>query len=702
LRRRWLTAIVLGLLGGLGGGALAWYLMPVIVPAKFTARTKLHIASKQPTILSSSADGATNFSDYQKTQAALVKSRLVLDEAVEDPRLAGLALVRNGHGPAVESLEKEIKVDFSAAPEIMTISLTGDNPEELAAVVDAVRDAYCKKIPGREREEAEKRLASMERAYDRKKEELEIKEAALRLPEEQAADPKLQERIDQLKKDLDDLGPKLRAASQAVESDLMKEKEIRERPISEMDKDFEAELLKDDLYVQLIPDVAKTAADLADAKKNGTEKAVQKFKAAADAAKKRLDDRRSELRGEIVQRLREKMLGEHKVVADKHRQERASYEDQVEKIQKEKAELEGKLPKAGAARVDPKQVAEVTSDAEALKKLDGRIKDLKMELDAPSRIRLLEAATATPNPDRRLLVAVGAGVAGALLLLFGVAWCEFRARRITEVNEVADGLGIPVIGTIPRLAGRARPRKSKAMAGDAGRGPASSESIDVARTVLVRAARVDGVRVVMATSAGEGEGKTMAASELAISLARGGFSTLLIDGDLHKPILHKLFGTRPGPGLNELLRGEAHPGKVIRETEWKGLSLLPAGDWDRESGRGLARGDLGAILAKLREEYEFIVVDSAPLLPGVDALVMGQHVDAVIFSVLRGVSRSPAALAACERAGQFQIRVLGAVVHGVEGRGSEALDRSVPEPCVTAEAPPPGALVPGRLIIRGT
>src|SRR5205823_4998314 len=147
------------------------------------------------------------------------------------------------------------------------------------------------------------------------------------------------------------------------------------------------------------------------------------------------------------------------------------------------------------------------------------------------------------------------------------------------------------------------------------------------------------VQVVMVTSALPGEGKTSLSTHLAISLARAGFNTLLIDGDLRRPAVHRLFDAEVGPGFNELLRGEVGLAAVTRPTLVPGLSLIPAGQWSPHSTQALSQDGTGTLLKPLRSQYDFIIVDSSPILPVVDPLLLGQHADAVLFSILHDVSR---------------------------------------------------------------
>jgi capsular exopolysaccharide synthesis family protein len=170
----------------------------------------------------------------------------------------------------------------------------------------------------------------------------------------------------------------------------------------------------------------------------------------------------------------------------------------------------------------------------------------------------------------------------------------------------------------------------------------------------------------MVTSAAEGEGKTTLASHLAGSLARAGRKTLLIDADLRQPAVHQLFETPLQPGFSEVLLGEVEVADSIQATTIDGLSIIAAGQWDREVIQSLARGGMEGVFDKLREEFDFIIVDSHPVLAATDALLIGQHVDAVLLSVLKQVSQMPRVYTACHRLTALNIRVLGAVVNGTD------------------------------------
>ncbi len=293
---------------------------------------------------------------------------------------------------------------------------------------------------------------------------------------------------------------------------------------------------------------------------------------------------------------------------------------------------------------------------------------LTVEMPTPARVSPLAEGVVVVAPDElaRKLSMAGVGGGGGffgVLLLIGLL--ELRFRRIDSFEEVGKDLGLQLMGTMPA----ARKRFGSVVIGA---GPDHAvqwharlvESINSVRTVVMRAAQSDSIRVLMVTSATNGEGKTSLATHLAASLARAGHKTLLLDGDLRKPAAHRVLDMPEGPGFSEVLRSEIGWEQAIHPTLVDGLSLMPAGDYDSEAVDLLARGGFQKLLEHLKPGYEFIVIDSSPVLPVADALVLAQHVDGVLFSLFHEVSRLPLVNAACQRLNMVGVRMLGTVING--------------------------------------
>jgi capsular exopolysaccharide synthesis family protein len=288
----------------------------------------------------------------------------------------------------------------------------------------------------------------------------------------------------------------------------------------------------------------------------------------------------------------------------------------------------------------------------------------RIELDGNEVPWVLAQAPAVPRSrdHSTQIKLVGLGTVAVLgCLLLGIALLEFRSRRVHSPDDVTGGLGIPTVGTLPYVGGRTALTRKNAR--DAASQARLTESVDALRTLLMRSLG-EGPHVVLVTSAAEGEGKTSLAGQLAASLARAWRKTLLVDGDLRKPAAHQLFDLPGEPGLSEVLRGEAELSDVVKPTAVSRLSLIPAGQYDAHALEALAQEQVGNLFAQIKDEFDFVVVDSSPVLPVTDALMLGQHVDVVLLSVLRGTSRLPTVYAARQRLAALDIPVLGAVVAG--------------------------------------
>jgi capsular exopolysaccharide synthesis family protein len=312
---------------------------------------------------------------------------------------------------------------------------------------------------------------------------------------------------------------------------------------------------------------------------------------------------------------------------------------------------------------------EVRQLEEAQNQLNVEIARITVDTEPGSRGVRLQTAEPPASRDfsRQLKIGGAAGLGVFLVMLLGVALIEFRLRKVNGPDDVARGLGMTVLGTLPAVPSRARKSVAATEQGEqASWQVLLQESVDAVRTFLLHTAKGDGLQVVMVSSAGAGEGKTSLASQLATSLARAWRKTLLVDGDLRHPSAHTLFQIPLEPGFSEVLRSEVNLLDAIRSTALSRLWLMPAGQWDAHAGQALAQERVQLLFEQMKDQYDFIIVDSSPIFPVADALLLSEHVDGVVFSVLRDVTRLPALHAAHERLQALGVRTIGAVVAGTE------------------------------------
>jgi capsular exopolysaccharide synthesis family protein len=347
----------------------------------------------------------------------------------------------------------------------------------------------------------------------------------------------------------------------------------------------------------------------------------------------------------------------------------------IESLTKETERLANEVKRQGSDILD---LEDELDKFQTEKRVLSELRDTRARLngllhEAASTAQVKEPAHAFQRADvkKQILMCGGAGGGVLGLILLAFAYWEFRARRISNVEDVVYGLGWRLVGQLPALPDRSRGGLLRRQADPRYWQSLMTESVDATRTMILHAARLEGIRTVMVTSAVSGEGKTSLSCHLACSLARAGRKTLLLDCDLRNPAAHRLFELPGEPGLCEVLRGEAQLADVIRATPAANLWMIPAGQFDEQALQmlTLTKEGFSALLERLKTQFDFIVVDSSPVLPVVDSLVIGQKVDVVVFSLLRDVSRIPSVYAAYQRLATLDIHILGAVVNGVDAGG---------------------------------
>lgn len=676
LQRRWLLAGSLGLLLAAAAASGVFFFMP---PPKHTARTLLHVPPHRGVVFKQ-GQGGENLPNHQRTQVAMLRSRLVLNSALRDPKVAKLGIVKEQIEP-VEWLEKEIEGDFTVAPEILRISMKGDKPEQLVVLLDAIAQAYRREIVDNEKNQRRERLNTLRELREKSEAELRERRKIQREIEQKAGGRDAVARALVLRFDQQNLAmnERLLMETQFKLLNARAELKAQEGGGKAAEPDIPAALVDEVLNEH--PTIAKLLAQ-ADELKDRLETARAKlknpeefpvFQANSRNLKKveaELAKQREKLRPGIVRRIREKVRGQPTDSGGTLQARIASLEE-TEKLalsEVERARKEVEKRSQSGSQLDTFQ-DDISHIEKLTQRLIGEEQALNVELEVPSEFKVLEEGQILHADAKVRQIMMVAGSAGGALaaVLLAVAFWEFRRRRVSRVEDVANDLGLRVVGVLPHSSPRLPSRLIGGGAQEAYHAVVLAESVDATRTMLLHLARGESAHVVMVTSANAGEGKTSLSCHLAASMARMGMKTLLVDADLRNPTTHRLFDIDNEAGLSELLLSEADLDLVIRPTAVNGLSLLPAGVWDGEVSRVLAQGQARVLFDRLRKEFDFIIVDSSPVLQVTDTLLIGQVVDAVIFSVLCEVSRLPSIYQAAQRMAALGIRNLGAIVNGVQG-----------------------------------
>ncbi len=173
------------------------------------------------------------------------------------------------------------------------------------------------------------------------------------------------------------------------------------------------------------------------------------------------------------------------------------------------------------------------------------------------------------------------------------------------------------------------------------------------------------IRSLVVSSAGPGDGKSTTVVNIAITFASLGKKTLLIDGDLRKPVLHKIFNYQRGPGLTQRVIEDLNDQDVIRRTEIPNLDLVTCGDIPPNPSELLASQKIKNFIERMKAEYEIVLFDSPPIIAVTDATVISRLTDALVLVVRAGATDTRVLERAVEMLANVKTNLIGAVLNGV-------------------------------------
>ncbi len=263
---------------------------------------------------------------------------------------------------------------------------------------------------------------------------------------------------------------------------------------------------------------------------------------------------------------------------------------------------------------------------------------------------LARASTGYKVAPRGALIIGVAAVLG-LLCGLGLAYAaEISDNSFRTPEEIRQQLGLPVVGHIPFI--KSAPAEMAEGAADAPRLAAMihsfyqpkshvAESYRGVRTAMFFSARKDSIKLIQVTSPDMGDGKSTLAANLVVSIAQSGKRIILLDADFRRPQVHKMFGASNERGLACVMAGEAELADVIQQTAVPGLFVLPCGPHPPNPAELLNRPKLKELLEYLRGQYDFVIVDTPPILAVTDPCVVVPHVDGVILTIRVGKNVRP-------------------------------------------------------------
>ena len=310
-----------------------------------------------------------------------------------------------------------------------------------------------------------------------------------------------------------------------------------------------------------------------------------------------------------------------------------------------------------AQQEDDSQLKSLSSEHERLQELQNFIAREKLEVEihqglVTPRIQVIDRAEIPELPIRPIkalqipLCLVGGLFLGCMFVV-GLEAIDRRVRVPEQLTAITDW---PVLGTVPRLPRRQmRTFMGKARLASEAPGTPACEAFRNLRSGLIGREGQDPLRLLLVTSAKAGEGKSMAAVNLAATCARAGEAVALIDVDLRNPSLRRLLGlSARAEGLTDVLLGGVSWEKALHETAIPNLAVLAAGPTQGIAPDILGTVEMYDLLVELSEKFDRVILDAPPLLGLADARVVGRFVDGLLL-VVEATKHTPLPLQRVQR-----------------------------------------------------
>lgn len=631
----------------------------------YEGTAQLLIERADPSVLSfkevSQVDAARD--DYYQTQYKLLQSRSLVRRVVlamklldnaefGGPRgqqqIEAMAAAPEGTDPDFEGVVDAFLSRLRVAPirnsRLVNVSFQSGDPARAAAVTNKLSETY------------------IQQALD------------MRFQTSSEAGQWLSSQIDEQRKTLETLNQKLQELKEREgivnieERRTLLEQRLKELGTALNERKTER-LQKEALWRQMAG--ASNPEELPEVMRSGLVQSLRIELANLEREQAQLLQRYLDEHPEVVKVRNQIFETRRKIAAESQRVIRAAQNDYRAALAQEESVASAlESTKAEALDLDTRGVRydsqrqEVDAARAVLDSLLARVKETDVARDLKAtNIRIVDHASVPTVPVRPRKVrdlALGL-VLGALLSLGFAFFLEYLDNTVKTPEDVRTHLGVPLLGVVPQQAGGTEPVLTL--------GETSmvfSESYRVVRTALNYSWPEKKPRIVLVTSTVPSEGKTLSAVNLAMTLAASSGHVLLIDADLRKSRVHTLLRTRRGPGLSDVLVGNAKPSAAIQRLSPSGLSLLTAGTSVPSPADLLTTQTLAGLLGGLRQIYEWVVIDSPPVGAVAEPLIVGPFCDGVVVVVGAEMMPRKAVAHTIERLIDAGTRVLGVVLNRAE------------------------------------
>jgi polysaccharide biosynthesis transport protein len=598
----------------------------LMMPKKFTAVTQLEVREDAMDVdpfysREASRIGYNPF--FLMTQEKIMRSRPVLNEVIRNLNLQRVwgAELNEDKSPvppdlALQILQRSLRVEQDRDTTLMNISVTSEDPKRAAEIANEISNVYRDRRLNAKRREIQRAIDAMANQVRKQQERVEEAEGELeRIRQEQGVSligrGMMSVRVEATRVNM------LEAERSGARVEMLVRKaRLDQLEVLEGDKlmDAAAYIVQDPTLMgirqQLIDSQVSLQLMLNTGVIGENHPDVLRMKGAVAELRRQLN---SALDG-----LKAGVRADYEVALQKYK----ALDEELAAIKISDIEAEGEkyLPFDRAER-------NVAIQRDILTALRARITQTGIEVEVPrTTVEIVEEAEPPVKPSSPLVVLnIFLSVVLGLLAGTGLAFfVEYLDVSIKTVDEVEKYLGLPVLAVIPQ---QSRPLT------EAGQSSGQGEAYRALRTSIALLAREGHQKTYAVISGGVGEGKSTTLFNLAYVCAEQGSKVLIIDSDLRRPVQHKMVGLANRKGMVNVLTGEMKAEDVIQETGVPNLWMMTSGRLRRGSMGIMNSPRLKATLDSLKDRYDYVLLDSPPILGVTDAAILAGEVDGVLLVV---------------------------------------------------------------------
>jgi polysaccharide biosynthesis transport protein len=274
-----------------------------------------------------------------------------------------------------------------------------------------------------------------------------------------------------------------------------------------------------------------------------------------------------------------------------------------------------------------------------------------------------------PRKQLNLILAIVVGLMGGVGLAFLI---EHLDNSIKFPNQVKDELKIPYLGPVPAFSGEiTQEGVSEELVLVQSPKSTASESFRGIRTGILFSSADVPPQVILVTSAAPGEGKSSCAANIGATLAMAGAKVVILDCDMRRPRLHKIFNCPRETGISSILVGTSPLSDVVVHTVVENLDMIPCGPIPPNPSEIVGSKKIKQLIDVLRKDYQHILIDSPPITAVTDAVLLSQVSDSVLLVIRAGVTPKPVIQNGIEQLKNVSAHITGAILNGIKtGRDS--------------------------------